>query len=188
MNKAHYDKLRKVMAESYTAMNADGRFARAALQDLTLFRSLRDAVLPREVEPAVLDFGCGPHGGISHVVRNVTAYDPYAPAYAADPWERRYRVVYSCDVLEHMLATDVLQFLRRVDVNGAALLYLEVATRPATKTLSNGLNAHVTIKPASWWAGFVQGVLSERYSTLVARDDFHAGVCTLALHRNKEKS
>lgn len=180
------DKLRAVLKKSYTKMNADGRFARNTPQDITLFQALLDAT-PNPNRLSVVDFGCGPQGGIIELVKGVTCvgHDPYVPQYNG-PWSQQRRVaIYSSDVLEHMLIPDIRSFVYGAISTCAALIYLEIATRPANKLLSNGLNAHITLHPTQWWCGFLTGLFDPRYDVVLASDNLLEGVCTLAFRRKE---
>jgi hypothetical protein len=62
-------------------------------------------------------------------------------------------------VLEHVepdLLTNVL-----IDIRGYAdkAVYLVISTRPASKFLADGRNAHLIVKPAAWW----QEVLTQHF-------------------------
>lgn len=173
------DKMARILAESYKALHEQGRFSRRDYPYQGLFQALLDAVpdgLP------VLDYGCGPAGGIGGLGRKIVPYDPYVPQYAGGPWVRPYAAVHSSDVLEHMLVPDVVAFLDAVKANGPALVFLVIATRPAHKVLSNGVNVHLTIMEPAWWYGVVQSKL-DGYDPVLAWGDFLEDVCILAFRK-----
>jgi FkbM family methyltransferase len=99
----------------------------------------------------ILDYGCGKQTlakalGAGHRVRG---YDPAVPELSAPPHPAD--LVVCTDVLEHVepdCIDDVLDDLCRITQKVALIT---VATRPAVKTLADGRNAHLTIKPFSWW-------------------------------------
>jgi hypothetical protein len=103
---------------------------------------------------SVLDYGSG-QGTLKKAMlaagfsAQVMEYDPAMKGRAALP--KPADLVVSTDVLEHVepdrLAA-VLAHIRRLACKAA---YLVIATRPAQKVLDDGRNAHLLVKPASWW-------------------------------------
>lgn len=82
-----------------------------------------------------------------------------------------------------MLVPEIVDFLRAVDRDASGLLYLRSSDPAGEQELANGLNAHVTLRPADWWYGLVQGVRARTYRPALARADLMAGSCTLAFRR-----
>lgn len=84
-------------------------------------------------------------GGILPVCYD-PAYEPFAhrPTYCYDG-------VICTDVAEHVPEDEVDGFLK--DVVGFAIQFVvfDICTRPARKTLPDGRNAHLTVRPADWW-------------------------------------
>lgn len=136
------------------------------------------AAFQRFLGPAnrvVVDFGCGPAGGLAEYVPlaaagvRVVPHDPYVPAFAGDPWKEGVDALFSCDVFEHMPAEQIHQVLRRLCKSTTVThAYVVLSTRPATKTLPNGLNCHVTVKPAAWWQGFLDATLGLHFDCRVS--------------------
>ena len=88
-------------------------------------------------------------------VDEVRCYDPgYAP-HSARP-EGTFDGVICTDVLEHCPEEDVPWILEEIFAYAGRFVYLNVACYPARKTLPNGENAHVTVRPAEWWRERVQ--------------------------------
>ena len=81
-------------------MHDQGRFKGVTWQQsLGEFQHL----VPESESKLILDFGCGPCGGLTaHAGLRVVAYDPYVKQYASSPWGQPLDVVFSSDVLEHM--------------------------------------------------------------------------------------
>lgn len=76
-------------------------------------------------------------------------YDPAVPGLDAPPSPAD--LVVCTDVLEHIepdCLDAVLADLRRCTLKVA---FLEIATRPAVKTLADGRNAHLIVEPPEWW-------------------------------------
>lgn len=175
------EKLKDRLPHFYRTMHAAGAF-----DGVTFMPSLPElGELVGDPRPlSFIDYGCGPKGGLSQVFARVAPYDPYVPQYAAEPdWDRPVDVVFSSDVLEHMPASTVLEFLDRVMQNCPKYIFLVVALRHASKQLPNGLNAHITVEPAKWWQGLFQAVLHRHYDTDIARHDLKAETGTFGFRR-----
>lgn len=96
----------------------------------------------------LLDYGCGKGEMAKHLP--ATCYDPCVEQFSARP--ELHDMVACCDVLEHIepdLLTNVL-----IDIRNLAdrAVYLVISTRPAAKTLADGRNAHLIVKPLEWWS------------------------------------
>lgn len=78
-------------------------------------------------------------------------YRPYDPAFPEYGPALEGDMVCCIDVLEHVepeYIDAVLEDLHRIMPN---IGFLSIHTRPATKVLSDGRNAHLTVEPARWW-------------------------------------
>ena len=84
-------------------------------------------------------------------VEEIRCFDPGVPEFAHAP-TTPYDGVVCTDVLEHIPEEDVPWFLSELFRRGTHFVYANIAAFPATKTLPNGWNAHVTIRPPAWWA------------------------------------
>ncbi len=99
---------------------------------------------------SVLDYGCG-KCTLSNSLPQVpiTNYDPCIEGLDEPP--EPHEVVVCTDVLEHIepeFVDNVINDLVRLTQKA---LFIQVATRPAQKTLSDGRNAHVSVHNAEWW-------------------------------------
>ncbi len=83
-------------------------------------------------------------------VDNITCYDPGFEPFSRLP-SGQFDGVISTDVLEHCPEDDIAWILGEMFRFAAKFLYANVACYPAKKRLSNGENAHCTIRPADWW-------------------------------------
>jgi hypothetical protein len=75
-------------------------------------------------------------------------YDPVFPEYGKPSMSE---LVCCIDVMEHIeeeFIENVLNEIRDITIN---LAYFSIATTPAKKILSDGRNAHITLKPERWW-------------------------------------
>lgn len=110
----------------------------------------------------VLDYGCG-KGKLRHTFPALQEYDPAIPGKDSEP--RPADLVVCADVLEHVEPDKidaVLDHLRRLSQK---VCLLSICLVPAQKTLADGRNAHLLVKPADWWAERL-----ERYFDLQAFD------------------
>lgn len=83
-------------------------------------------------------------------VDEVVCFDPGYPPHSAVP-AGRFDGVISTDVLEHCPEEDLPWILDEIFGYATQFVYLNVACFPARKTLPNGENAHVTVRPPQWW-------------------------------------
>lgn len=110
-------------------------------------------VLKREKCETALDYGCGKATLSLHAKRVCEApfanYDPAIPEYAAEPVPADLLVC--TDVIEHiepLALQDVLSHMASLTLKAC---YLQIATRPAQRILSDGRNAHLLVKPPYFW-------------------------------------
>jgi hypothetical protein len=163
----------------YREMHAKGQFAGVAWR--SAFESFT-AMVPDLERRTILDFGCGPRGGLAEQLPGrVISYDPYVDAYAGSPWEQPFDVVFSSDVLEHLLQEDVETFASNVRRARPEFIFLHISTRSAHKTFSNGVNVHVTVQPASWWRHTLGRFWDAEYEARLLREDEET--CTLFFQR-----
>jgi hypothetical protein len=169
----------------YKELHANGAFqglsCRDHVQDFKSFLTFRKS-------GAVLDYGCGPLGGIKgHVPSTVIPYDPYVPEFSADPWEKKFDVFFSSDVFEHIPEQQLYGLLRRLCKHRQIkLIFLVISTRHANKTFSNGVNVHLTVRSAEWWHGFLVGVLGLHFVPELIKVDGMNATCTFGFHRKEE--
>ena len=103
----------------------------------------------------VLDYGCG-KGLLAPCLQDldVREYDPAIVGKDDDP--EAADLVVCTDVLEHIepeLLDNVLRHLRALTKK---YLFVNIATRPAIKTLPDGRNAHLIVEPAEWWRARIE--------------------------------
>ena len=168
-------------AAQYQEMHAHGAFPGKSWEHHvdTLCR-----IVPDVGQKTVVDFGCGPLGGLAaRLGDRVISYDPFVEKYSTPPWDRRFDGVFSSDVLEHMTAKQIEEFLNRVAGARPEFVFLNVSTRPAFKNLPNGANAHLTVKPGDWWLQYVGEKMGPEYKPLLAQVDLLSSEVTLCLRR-----
>lgn len=106
---------------------------------------------------SVLDFGCGK--GLCWLdfrldklfkLERLGLYDPGVEKFSHIP-NVTYDMVICIDVLEHIPEHLLDEVLEQIFSKAEKLVFLSISTRPASKKLPNGDNAHATIKPKQWW-------------------------------------
>lgn len=117
----------------------------------------------------VLDYGCGqgklgralaPHGV------QVAEYDPAVDG--KDELPKPADFVVCTDVLEHIEPERIGAVLAHLRQLTRKTLFAVVSLRPAVKSLPDGRNAHILLKPSAWWyvelvaAGFEQAAVETR--------------------------
>ena len=110
-------------------------------------------VVRREGCKTALDYGCG-KASLARRAKRVCEvafanYDPAIEEYAGAPSPAD--LVVCTDVLEHvepLCLNDVMAHLQELTQVAA---YLQIATRPALRVLSDGRNAHLLIRDAYFW-------------------------------------
>lgn len=104
-----------------------------------------------------LDYGCGKAKAWSYYqlqvlfgLDKVSLYDPGVEQYSTHPTEPSDLVV-CIDVLEHVPENCVDEVLSDICSLARKAVFLNISTRPASKKLTDGTNAHATVKPKQWW-------------------------------------
>jgi hypothetical protein len=120
-----------------------------------LFAPLVADVIKAKGFTELLDYGAG-KGRLADALRQHVAtpltiyhYDPAIPEWSRRP--EPCSLVACIDVLEHIEADYLLNVLDDLKRVVASYGVFTVATGPARKFLSDGRNAHLIQKPASWW-------------------------------------
>jgi hypothetical protein len=146
-----------------------------AAEDLFAGRSLQDhlpsvkSLVEATGACTILDYGSGkgvlyakrdlmvPGGARVHSIRDywgvdeIRCFDPGVPEFAMLPSAPADGVICT-DVLEHIPEEDVPWLLAELFRLSRRFVFANIASYPAGKTLPNGWNAHVTIRPSEWWA------------------------------------
>lgn len=113
----------------------------------------------------ILDFGCG-KGTLKHQLPgfDVREYDPAIPGKDAPP--EMADLVTCTDVMEHIEPEHLDAVLGELKRLSKKLVYLVIATVPATKTLADGRNAHLIVQSSAWW----RAKLGERFQIIEWRE------------------
>ena len=104
-----------------------------------------------------LDYGCGQAKAWSFHnlqqlfgLEKITLFDPGVDKYSSRPVEQA-DLVLCIDVLEHVPEKFVDEVLSDICSFAKKAIFLNISTRPASKRLVDGTNAHATVKPKQWW-------------------------------------
>lgn len=108
----------------------------------------------------LLDFGCGRGDAywIPHYLHRYWGvprpelYDPSFDSHDKLPMTgHQFDGVLCSDVLEHIPAEDVDEFIAGLFGYAKKFVWASVCCRAAKKTFPDGTNLHVTIQPLGWW-------------------------------------
>ncbi|WP_088347767.1 MULTISPECIES: 6-hydroxymethylpterin diphosphokinase MptE-like protein [Rhodomicrobium] len=100
----------------------------------------------------VLDYGAGKGNlkiALSDLPVSVQEYDPAIEGKDGEP--EPAELVVCTDVLEHIEPENLNAVLRHLRELTQKRLFVTISTRLAGKTLADGRNAHLLVKPPVWW-------------------------------------
>jgi len=104
---------------------------------------------------SILDYGCG-QGSLARVLRSqplgairVDEYDPAIPG--KDQLPSFADLVNVTDVLEHIEPDRLSTVLSHIRSLARKVVFVVISTKETNKTLADGRNAHLIIKPGTWW-------------------------------------
>ena len=114
-----------------------------------------DAFIKNYNPKTILDFGCGTGGlvrGLQEQYPNsiVSGYDPGNSGYSDSIDNRKFDMIVSTDVLEHIepqYIDSTLTYLKEK----ATYCYHLIALAPSSVTLPDGRNAHLIQESSHWW-------------------------------------
>lgn len=164
------------MIEAYRQLHANPKYFRGTSgikhRDKIGHLCRKHLVVCHRDEPRLLDFGCGK--GHQYLVARVHldwgdgrtpllpyCYDPGVPGLDKPPEENApYDGVICTDVLEHVPEEQVPAFLDRLLSFHPKFVFTSISLSPAkNKTLPDGRNVHVCVKPRSWWKAEIDAAL-----------------------------
>ncbi len=99
----------------------------------------------------MLDYGCGKGEmmGMGPGPSRTHLYDPAVPRYSGKP--KPADMVLCSAVLEHVEFYSLSPVMDAIKELAKRVVLFTITTVPASKTLSDGRNAHVTCHPIEWW-------------------------------------
>jgi len=98
----------------------------------------------------VMDFGCGKSNKLDIRKFSMINFDPSIKKYSR-PHRGIVDGLVSYDVLEHIPTQDLNVFVKWVAMHQPKCIVLGICTRIAGAVLSNGENAHCTVRDSDWW-------------------------------------
>ena len=103
--------------------------------------------------------------------------------------KRKSDIVLCFDVLEHIFINDVPWVINDLFKNANKCIVINVACYNAAALLPNGENAHITVRPQSWWLGQIECISSlhpEIYWALFASESYNNSNF-YGVHRMKDR-
>ena len=105
-----------------------------------------------------------------------TLFDPGVPH--PKPINKKFDLVISVDVLEHIPIKDLNWVIEEIFNFTKKIVFFNIACHPAKAKLPDNTNAHISVYPPLWWAGFITNIAIKQNSKFLL-------VCT---YREKEKN
>ena len=120
-------------------------------------QSIKDIIEMLNVK-TILDYGCGKGKQYSkekiheEYFKGIqpAMYDPAVDQFSDLP-KGKFDLVICTDVLEHIPEEDLNDFLQELYSKADTAVYLGICNIPADTFLSDGRNAHITLKSFDWW-------------------------------------
>jgi hypothetical protein len=137
------------LIDQYRRIHASAAYGTTSVKNLRFIRPEIQLLKPA----SIVDYGCGQSQLVDllelRYPANLVRYDPAIPAFAHKP-AGVFDLLINVDVLEHIEETDVDDVIGEMrSLCRHALIIID--TKPAKKLLSDGRNAHVTIRSHGWW-------------------------------------
>lgn len=143
------------ISDEYRQLNRDLHETRADYGARAHKRADFVATVIKELKfTSVLDYGCG-KGALKPALEQlcpgiqVTEYDPAIPGKDGEPEPVDF--VVCLDVMEHVEPDKLEGVLAHIRSLARKAAFMLISTRPATKTLADGRNAHLIVEPLEWW-------------------------------------
>jgi hypothetical protein len=144
------------LIHAYVGLHAKGRFPGYSIGP---YLSEIAKLVEASGAQTLLDYGCG--AGLQYTDKRwheawggimPTLYDPAVEAFSSKP-VGQFDGVICTDVLEHVPVDELARVVTDLVLFSRLWCFVSVCCRPAkaNKTLPDGRNAHVTIRPPSWW-------------------------------------
>ena len=144
--------------------------------ELTIPKAIFSAAKVEQISN-LLDYGCGQGGLIELLKRDlpdlqkVTGYDPAVEEFDDKP-TKKYDIVTSIDVLEHIGRDQIALTLSEINNLTAKFFFFCIDLLPASKKI-DGRNAHFLIAPSDWWAQQIKTQFP--VMTTIEVGEFHDG-------------
>lgn len=129
---------------------------------------------------SILDYGCGQGSLVAKLSRRgvivdgrpVRALHEYDPAILGKdtPPGGAFDLVVCTDVLEHIESDRIDAVLRHLEQVTRRALFVVVSLVPTAKTLSDGRQAHILLRPVAWWQFVFESHHFKLSRTITGRD------------------
>lgn len=146
------------LVEQYRLMHESGHFPGYSIRQ---YVDDIDALVRKTGAKTILDYGCGKGRQYADLKLHEfwkVAPTLYDPAVFPEKPEGTFHGVVCTDVLEHVPEEDLEEVLREIFAYAERFAFLSICTRKAKKTLPDGRNAHLTVKPEEWWLSLIEGL------------------------------
>jgi len=159
---------KKMHKEGYKLINGTKIYPNEAYDGkstLVFAKLIRDIIKKNQIK-TMLDYGCGKalfyskaskmHG---EEIEPLNDYwnidiDLYDPCYQKNSYineTKKYDLVISIDVLEHIPSQDIDWVLEKIISKAKKYVFVNVACHSAVALLPNGKNAHINVNDHEWW-------------------------------------
>ncbi len=137
------------LIDQYRRIHASAAYGTTSVKNLRFIRPEIQLLKPA----SIVDYGCGQSQLVDMLELGYPAslvrYDPAIPAFSQKP-AGVFDLLINVDVLEHIEDSDLDAVIAEMrSLCRDALIIID--TKPAKKLLSDGRNAHVTIRSHDWW-------------------------------------
>ncbi|MAS88162.1 MAG: hypothetical protein CMH30_09365 [Micavibrio sp.] len=139
----------QTLIKEYETIHASTSWGGTSVKNLRFIKPLVDICNPK----SIIDYGCGKSPLLDNLSLDASVekvrYDPAIPEYSKVE-NKKNDLLVNFDVLEHIEEEDIDDVLRHMaSLSKKAIVVIDI--KPAELTLSDGRNAHVTLKPREWW-------------------------------------
>lgn len=153
------------LLDQYKHLHAKGKFPGYSLK---LHVGTIGSLIKRTGSESLLDYGCGKGWQYSEMELHhawgimPSLYDPAVPGLHRKP-VGRFDGVICTDVMEHIPERNIPATLDEIFGYAEKFVFLSICTRPSKKTLPDGRNCHLTVRPHEWWLDKIgdRGILTE---------------------------
>ena len=131
-----------------------------------------ERLVKRHKATSILDYGCGK--AVHHLekkvyekigITDVGLYEPAIEKFSVLP-NRIFDGVVCVDVLEHVPEQNIQYTLDQIVMKASKFVFLTISCNKSKEKLSDGTNAHVTIKPPEWWIEKMSAYVTPIYAVM----------------------
>jgi 2-polyprenyl-3-methyl-5-hydroxy-6-metoxy-1,4-benzoquinol methylase len=133
-------------------------------------KSIADAIRQTDCK-SLLDYGCG-KGTLKAALQpmcpllEIREYDPAIPGKDGPPQPAEFVACF--DVMEHIEPDSLDAVIAHIASLTKRFAFLVISLQEAEKTLADGRNAHLIVRPREWWLDKLSLHLSIRQESVIA--------------------